>query len=1095
MVPEHEVEAPQEGGFPKIRGYRLEGVLGKGATGVVYRARQTAVDRPVALKILHSELVGTKRAVRRLQREARTAARLAHPSIISAIDMGEIDGQWWYAMELVEGQSLSQRLREGGPLSEREALRLFIPICDALQHAHEGSVVHRDVKPANILIDTRGLARLVDLGLAFAEDDPLLTAAGGTLGTPHYISPEQARDPSSADTRSDIWSLGATMYHALAGHPPFEGDSVAEILSGVLYHRIPDPRQEAPQISKGLALVIRKCLTRDPVGRYQAPADLMRDLERIRERRNPVVRVGALDPVKDDPPAWRRPLSLALVALIIVAVGWVVVARPWHGTQTTANDTDVTDRVYAPLEHLLVQFRGKRILPKRALADLDRMPVPQQFDVEAGEARREVEEGLDMALRELRAGPEGELSGMLTAHRFIDADRALGSELFRALHKSTGYASFSEFPGGRPDQYSDWLLGLRGQLDSARQDAVSAAHARLDAYYENTLLAESNVLKEARRWRDALATLQPHPREWEAGADLRQLHDLDYSQLVSNQKLDRRLVRSDYLEVDGDLQTWANQTEQILRQLLERGVEVQVGDKLREEFRVELDRRGLSTDQFPTPAPVLQLVEQLAQTLESEEALLMKRDAERLFVDDDRIGVMLCSRRDYAAARAHWDRLIEDDWRSAVREPMLLRRRECDLLSALLLRAEQGVSAADGARRGLLWTSSIPVNGVLVAGADPLRRGFELRDGSRKWLFQLAPSAADTSPEVHIVQPDDLLELAGNAQVGSSADERLVRALFLYYEGRYHMARLALPLGSGDELVGDLTARIEIAINAERSVRSELRITLVTHLRTISRDLTNYGNRERMRPYIEKVLQDFKGELRDEEREMLESALESIDREARKPTMQEVYQPHEFKALVGLKVRMLWDFAESSAGGAWTSGKWERTSQGWWLRETVAGDREFLSSDSAPTLELADPLDSSQAMRVTLDLEHLELVDQGNELLITVAGFHVVFLHSLDDPGSPRFLIDSGDAEQVLARCRNGEGASYPGFKRGRRFRLDFDVKQIGGHMTLDLDGERLKQRQHSFLAPESTNRTIEVHSRRPMRLLAATVEGKRRSN
>ena len=128
MVPEQEVEAPRDGGFPKIRGYRLEGVLGKGATGVVYRATQLAVDRQVALKILHSELVGAKRAVRRLQREARTAARLAHPSIISAIDMGEIDGQWWYAMELVEGQSLSQRLRESGPLSERDALRLFLSL-------------------------------------------------------------------------------------------------------------------------------------------------------------------------------------------------------------------------------------------------------------------------------------------------------------------------------------------------------------------------------------------------------------------------------------------------------------------------------------------------------------------------------------------------------------------------------------------------------------------------------------------------------------------------------------------------------------------------------------------------------------------------------------------------------------------------------------------------------------------------------------------------------------------------------------------------------------------------------------------------------
>src|SRR5262245_1536832 len=282
---------------PVIPGYELSQLIGRGASGVVYRARQQAVDREVAIKILHAHLAGDARVVRRLQREARTTARLAHPHIVSAVDMGETDGRSWYAMEYVDGPSLGQRLRSEGRIREREALRLFIPLCEALEHLWEHGVVHRDIKPGNILIDKAGGARLADLGLAFAEDDPSITGTGGTLGTPHYISPEQAVDPRKADVRSDIWSFGATLFHALCGRPPFAGESAAEVLSGVLYARIPDPAELEPSLSRRIVLVLRKCLTRDPERRYQNPHELLLDLERVRERRAPKIRRRFLDPV------------------------------------------------------------------------------------------------------------------------------------------------------------------------------------------------------------------------------------------------------------------------------------------------------------------------------------------------------------------------------------------------------------------------------------------------------------------------------------------------------------------------------------------------------------------------------------------------------------------------------------------------------------------------------------------------------------------------------------------------------------------------------------------------------------------------------
>src|SRR5882672_7299520 len=303
-------------------------MIGRGSAGVVYRAVQLAVERKVALKVLHPEIAARGRSVRRLQREARTTAKLAHPGIVTAIDMGQSNGVWWYAMELVDGPSLAERLRKQGAMSEREALRVFIPLCEALEHAFEQGVVHRDIKPSNILIDGTGRARIVDLGLAFAEDDPMLTQQGGTLGTPHYISPEQARNPQAADVRSDIWSLGATLFHCVCGRPPFAGESAAEILSGVLYARIPDPGSIQPELSKSLRLVLRKCLARDPSRRYQHPRELREDLELIRERRQVNVKRGALDPVAGAMSNRVRALWLG-GALAVAGAAALVIWSPW----------------------------------------------------------------------------------------------------------------------------------------------------------------------------------------------------------------------------------------------------------------------------------------------------------------------------------------------------------------------------------------------------------------------------------------------------------------------------------------------------------------------------------------------------------------------------------------------------------------------------------------------------------------------------------------------------------------------------------------------------------------------------------------------
>ena len=529
MVPEESLSAPEAPELPRIPGYRLERIIGRGATGVVYRAVQLAVDRPVALKILHRELVGTKRAVRRLQREARTAAKLAHPNIISAIDMGEIDGQWWYAMELVEGESLAERLREKGCLSEREALRLFPPLAEALQHAAEAGVVHRDIKPANILLDGHGRARLVDLGLAFTETDPMLTSTGGTLGTPHYMSPEQARDPAAADNRSDIWSLGATLYHALCGRPPFTGESVAEILSGVLYHPIVDPRQLAPGLSKGMALVLRKCLARDPARRYPDPGELLADFERLRERRAPLVRAGALDPLAPRWPAW-VPRAAAIIGLALVGLVLVWFTR-WRGTEPDSGvATSAVPTHWPELADVEQRFEQGTIHAADALARIDGMRLPEglDFQVRRNALRTNIRTQLEAELATHRVEVERAMEELLQKSDYDAAELWLAQGAEAQLEERTGFARLQDFPSElSPRRYQDALDQLRAKLQQRRRAARDGASDALRRHVKQVVAPAVRMAISEKRWRDAIVSCESAVALWleQAGSALAGLND------------------------------------------------------------------------------------------------------------------------------------------------------------------------------------------------------------------------------------------------------------------------------------------------------------------------------------------------------------------------------------------------------------------------------------------------------------------------------------------------------------------------------------------------------------------------------------------
>lgn len=270
-----------EGRRSEIEGYRLLEKIGRGAMGTVYRALHLGLQRIVAVKVLHQDLAADETQVARLKSEAKLLASLDHPNIVRALDAGESGGFPYIVMEHVEGVTLRERLQKSGPFAEAEALRIVRGLADALERARRMGVVHRDVKPGNVLLTRQGEPKLMDLGLAKGPVDLELTQHGATVGTPQYISPEQAQDPRKADTRSDIYSLGATLYALVTGRPPFDGTTLAEILAKVLYENPTPPRVLAPGLSAATGYLIERMMVKDPSLRYHTPADVVRDIDRI----------------------------------------------------------------------------------------------------------------------------------------------------------------------------------------------------------------------------------------------------------------------------------------------------------------------------------------------------------------------------------------------------------------------------------------------------------------------------------------------------------------------------------------------------------------------------------------------------------------------------------------------------------------------------------------------------------------------------------------------------------------------------------------------------------------------------------------------
>ncbi|GJQ29928.1 MAG: hypothetical protein HBSAPP03_18120 [Phycisphaerae bacterium] len=275
----------------KIPGYKVLGKLGAGAMATVFKAKQLSLDRVVAIKVLPRKFTSNPQFIERFYAEGRAAAQLNHPNIVQAYDVGKAGEYHYFVMEFVDGTTVYDEIVKSKRFAEKDAIDIVIQVAEALAHAHSRGIIHRDVKPKNIMQTRGGVAKLADMGLARAISDREAAEAeqGKAFGTPYYISPEQIRGELNIGPQADIYSLGATLYHMVTGSVPFDGKNPSAVMHKHLKADLVPPDHVNPKLGSGISEVIEMMMQKDPRARYQSCQDLIADLRLVREGQNPVL--------------------------------------------------------------------------------------------------------------------------------------------------------------------------------------------------------------------------------------------------------------------------------------------------------------------------------------------------------------------------------------------------------------------------------------------------------------------------------------------------------------------------------------------------------------------------------------------------------------------------------------------------------------------------------------------------------------------------------------------------------------------------------------------------------------------------------------
>ncbi|MCI0359532.1 MAG: serine/threonine-protein kinase [Planctomycetaceae bacterium] len=531
--------------------YELLEELGRGGMGIVYRARQLSADRIVALKVIRADQLSNLRpelrtsAVERFRHEALAAARLEHEHIVTVYEVGEADGERFFSMRYVEGQSLADLLSLGGPFDGRKAAAYLEPVARAVAAAHEAGILHRDLKPQNILVDAKTDRPLIaDFGLAkLLEQSSELTRAGDVMGTPAYMSPEQACDSTKVTVRSDVYSLGATLYHAIAARPPFQAATSLETLRQTQEEQPVAPSQLNPAIDRDLETICLTCLHKEPARRYATAAALADDLRRYLDGMPILARpVGPGERVA----RWcrRNPLlagALGLAAVFFVAalvatsVGYVTTAAALRDrTKALQERTQALDEKTTALEESERSYRQSREVVNQffTLVSEDTLlnqPGTQSLRIELlklalGHFQRFLAvRGEDPALLEEIARTHYRVALIMQA---IDPEAAVGREsLNKALRIQRDLLAHSPQNDQLQDALGDTLNAL-GQVHQHSGDSESALSAleesrqlrqqlasRLSERMEfrrklaNTIMNIGLIYKQLGRFDDAIQSL------------------------------------------------------------------------------------------------------------------------------------------------------------------------------------------------------------------------------------------------------------------------------------------------------------------------------------------------------------------------------------------------------------------------------------------------------------------------------------------------------------------------------------------------------------------------------------------------------------
>ena len=443
--------------------YRLEAKLGSGGMSTVYLARDETLDRPVAVKVMHREMSEQPEQLERFRREARAVAKLSHPNVVAVIDAGEDGGHPYIVFEYVEGENLKQRIKRLGPLDPPEALAYAIEIARGLVVAHGRSMVHRDVKPQNVLIDAEGRAKVTDFGIARQLEQQGVTDTGRVLGTTDYVSPEQAMG-HGVDARSDIYSLGVVLYEMLIGEVPFTADTQVGVAMKHVNEELPDVQRRRPELSAATALTIEGATTKDPARRYNSIAEMIDDLETALEVE--AARAGAtegeattvLEAVRPRRP-WLRGRSmrslaeaLALLALAGAAVAAVVIISSGGGgggggakAGSPVSIQSATD--FDP------EGDGSEHSEEVGLA-IDGNPTTTAWTTETYETGPEV-------IKELVGGPSG-------VGLYLDAGREVAASSLEVRSEEPGWdLTVYGAPSGPPEELDGWTeIGSQSEIDT-----------------------------------------------------------------------------------------------------------------------------------------------------------------------------------------------------------------------------------------------------------------------------------------------------------------------------------------------------------------------------------------------------------------------------------------------------------------------------------------------------------------------------------------------------------------------------------------------------------------------------------------------------